>query len=206
MSFWDRYLAPGDVRRQRQLDVSTSASLPPPPPANSPQTLKKPATPPRIDAAQRARRQDATFYGGLAFAAFSLFITARAIRHRRPQITLPSFTPSNTPPPKVESGLEAVQALGLATLSVSGIALALVGAAMKVFDIADVEDLREQVRRGAGFDVYGGDGAADRELEQWVAEVLSRKDDQGNLQEGIAKKLMELEQREKALKEQRGER
>ena len=71
------------------------------------------------------------------------------------------------------------------------------GAAITYFDIADIEDMREQFRSAAGYDIHAGDSAADREIEAWVAEVLSRKDGKGGLREGVVERLKEIEEEEK---------
>lgn len=95
----------------------------------------------------------------------------------------------------------AAEALGLATINTVSVFMAAIGAGSIYFDIADIEDLREKVRRGIGFDVYGGEADADKEMEEWVAEVLSRKDGYGNIKEEIMDRLMEMEQKEKAKEE-----
>ena len=74
------------------------------------------------------------------------------------------------------------------------------------FDLADIEDLRDGVRRAAGYDLYGGDSTADKEIEGWVAEVLARKDGQGGLREGIAEKVAELQRKDKEKAMGKGER
>ncbi|KAK5117455.1 hypothetical protein LTR85_008840 [Meristemomyces frigidus] len=198
MSFWDRYLAPGDVRARQQLQATPAPSSPSPQ-RDADQPIARPEPAPRIDAAHRRRRQDALLYGGLAFTVLSLLITRRSLlrKQAQTQIRLKTFEPSNTPPPKVDGGLEAVEALGLATLNVFTIAMATTGGLMTYFDVADVEDMRDRVREGVGFDVYGGESEADKELEAWVADVLSRKDGQGDLKEGIAQKLHELAEMDK---------
>ena len=81
------------------------------------------------------------------------------------------------------------------------ILLLAIGAGFIYWDIADIEDLRDKVRKGVGFDVYGGETDADKEIEGWVAEVLARKDGYGNLKDEIVDKLMELEQKERAKQE-----
>lgn len=201
MSFWDRYLAPGDLRARRQ-------ALAPPPlenPAQTEEQLRRAQIKPsvtsaaleRIDPARRARRQNALFFGGLGFTMLSAWVTRRAlIRKRLPTPT--TFTPSNTPIPKPEAGLDAAQALALATMNTVSVFMTAIGAGFIYFDIADIEDLREKVRRGVGFDVYGGESEADQELENWVAEILSRKDGYGNIKEEIVDKLMEMEKKEQA--------
>ena len=184
MSWWDDYLAPGDVRARRRHAPASLATAKAPPPA----------LPPRIDAAQRVRRQNALLYGGLGFSILSLVVTRRSLRRKR----IAAATAANNPTTasQVDGGLEAVEALGLASLNVFSFAMAAVGVAMTWFDIADVEDMRETVRRSAGYDVYGGDSEADRELEVWIADVLSKNDGVRGLQHGVAEKLLELKQKD----------
>lgn len=107
------------------------------------------------------------------------------------QLSLPTFTPSNIPP-KVEGGLDAAEALGLATLSVFSVFMAGTGLFMKWNNIGDVEDLRDWVRAGVGYDVYGGETEADKEIEAWMAEVLARKDGVGDLKTSVLEKMQEL--------------
>lgn len=211
-SFWDRFIAPGDIRRQAQEAPSTSAS------STTPPSLDVPSPPPvseRIDAAHRVRRQDAMFFGGLAFTFLTAFVTRRAlykkqlavfphlkemkVKDPKAKIELPQFTPSNAAP-KADGGLDAAEALFLATLNVAAIFMAATGAAMKYFDVADTEDLREAVRKGIGYDVYAGDTEADKEIEDWFAEVLSRKDGTGDIKTTIMDKMAELAEIEKRRK------
>jgi hypothetical protein len=202
MSFWDRYLAPGDLRARRQ------ALAPPPRLATASPTDERAAIQPsktsaaveRVDPARRARRQNALFFGGLAFTMFSAYVTRRSLIRKRPPIPS-SFTPSNAPLPKAEGGLDAVEALGLATINTVSVFMTAIGAGFIYWDIADIEDLRDKVRKGVGFDVYGGETDADKEIEGWVAEVLARKDGYGNIKDEIVDKLMELEQKERAKQE-----
>lgn len=191
MSFWDRYLAPGDVRQQRLRQeqqqgeaAKVEAVLP----------IQAPTKPARINAAHRRRRQNALVIGGAIFTCFSLVITRRAMYRRQVSVYPRQFTPSNAAGPKANGGLDAAAALGLASLNVFSVAMMSSGLFMSWFDIADVEDLRDQVRKAVGFDVYGGDSAADQEMEAWVADILTRKDDVGGLREGVLSKLAELDQ------------
>lgn len=202
MSLWDRYFAPGDLRARRQ------ALAPPPLPESTeeqlqPEQIKPSATSAaveRIDPARRFRRQNALFFGGLGFAMLSAWVTRRSLIRKRPPIPA-TFKPSNAPPPKAEGGLDAFEALGLATMNTVSVFMTAIGAGFIYFDIADIEDMREAVRKGMGFDVYGGETDADKEMEEWVAEVLSRKDGLGNIKEEIVDKLMEMERKEKAVEE-----
>ncbi|GAB7359575.1 hypothetical protein MBLNU230_g6762t1 [Neophaeotheca triangularis] len=200
MSFWDRYLAPGDLRARQQHSASS-------PEQPRDETTLPPPTPPaqRIDAAHRFRRQNALLYGGLAFTMLSLIITRRSTRRRQLATYPRTFTTSshisqspNSPAGgKSEPAIEAIQALGLATLLVSSTAMLGIGAAATYFDVADLEDLRQGVRSSLGYDVYGGDeGSADREIEGWIAEVLAKKDGKpglSDLKEGIAERVAKME-------------
>lgn len=193
MSWWDRYFAPGDVRQRRQLQQQLQDEVQ----QREATLLKSDPRPARLDPALRARRQGALLYGGLAFTLASIFVTRRASRRKLVQTVPNTFTPSNAEPTSVDGSIEAVQALGYATLNVFSFAMASVGLAMTYFDVADVEDMRMLLRQSVGEDVYGGESAADKEIEGWIAETLARKDGQGNLREGIAEKIYELEKQAK---------
>jgi hypothetical protein len=203
MSLWDRYFAPGDLRARHQ------ALAPPPTTAQTPSEAQqldaiRPSTTSaaveRVDPARRARRQNALFFGGLGFAMLSAFVTRRSLARKRPPIPT-TFTPSNAPVPKGEGGLDAIEALGLATMNTVSAFMVAIGAGFIYWDIGDIEDLRDKVRKGVGFDVYGGETDADKEIEGWVAEILARKDGYGNIKDEIVDKLMELEQKERAKEE-----
>ncbi|KAF2763795.1 hypothetical protein EJ03DRAFT_53708 [Teratosphaeria nubilosa] len=194
-SIWDTYLAPGDIRAQRRAEDSRLRHHRPPTAAPPP-----PPTVVRADAATRQRRQDGLLYGGLVFTALSALITRRTlIRKRLPPPS--TFSPSNTPPPPVNGGLEAAEALGLATLNVFSIGMLALGAFMKVFDVGEIEDLRDQIRRSAGYDVYAGDSAADREVEEWVAGILASKEGEGGaggMLRGVAEKVRDMQDKDRA--------
>ncbi|KAK0942780.1 hypothetical protein LTR29_005689 [Friedmanniomyces endolithicus] len=192
MALWDTYFAPGDLRRRNQIEAHAALSTAQHA-STSDNNDRLNGPPQRISAAYRQRRQDVLLYGGLLFTFLSLLITRRSLQRKK--IPFPeTFQTSNAPPPKTEGALDAAEALGLATLNTCSIAMLAAGVGMKWFDIADVEDLRDVVRKGVGFDVYGGDSQADREVEGWIADVLSRKDGEGGLKESIASKLKELEE------------
>ena len=199
MSLWDKYFAPGDLRRRQQLRALEEEWL-----KQQKLELQKAAQPPpapRVDAATRARRQNALLYGGLAFTAFSIWVTRRSLRRKRLQAP-PADATSTAPASasKADGAFEAVEALNIATLNVFAVAMAATGIAATYFDIADIEDLRDGIRKGVGYDVYAGDSAADKEMEGWVAGVLAESDGKGGLRESIAKKVVELQEKEKAEK------
>lgn len=205
-SWWDKYLAPGDIRAQRQ-------PAPAQPQDNEVNPTPSASTPVfRVDAATRSRRQNGMLFGGIAFLALSMFVTKRATSRKylsaypkfvkkQPggkdaKLDVPTFTQSNVAPQQ-EGGLDAAEALFLATLGTLSVFMAGTGVAMKVYDIADIEDMRDFVRRNMGEDIYAGDSAADKEIENWMAEVLARKDGTGDLQTSIVEKMAELAELDK---------
>lgn len=210
MSLWDRYLAPGDLRARRAaLSVPTAPS-----PSQSTDIALQPAnaaiqpsatsaTVQQIDPGKRRRRQNALFFGGLGFTILSAIVTRRATARKRPPYPK-QFTPSNDPPPKFEGSLDAAHALALATFNTFSVFMVGLGAGAMYFDIATLEDLREKVRAGVGFDVYGGETEADKELEQWVADVLSKKNGVGEMKASIVEKLYDMERAEQAKKASEG--
>ncbi|KAF2720342.1 hypothetical protein K431DRAFT_226654 [Polychaeton citri CBS 116435] len=211
MSWWDKYLAPGDVRAQHPQQVQGQQGHSDSTERKQPLIQTEPA---RIDPAHRWRRQNALFFGGIAFTCLSLFVTRRSLIRKRISTSPKTFTPSNPQHPpeagipegtskdaitKGDGALDAAHALGLATLNVFSFFLLSIGAGAKYFDIADMEDLRDKVRRGLGFDVYGGNSNADKEIEGWVAEILARKDEGvSGIKEGVAEALAKMQEKENA--------
>lgn len=193
MSLWDRYFAPGDLRQRRNAELSASSpSLP-----NDEQPKLVVIKPSHLSQADRARRQNGLFFGGVAFTLLSLVVTKRAVSRKLAQSTASKTTSTSSTAAaadafNADASLEAVQALGYATLNVFSMAMLGMGFAMKYFDFAEVEDLREMVRRQEG---YSDESAANKEIEGWIAEVLARKDGQGNLREGVAEKVADIERK-----------
>jgi hypothetical protein len=200
MTFWERWLAPGDIRaqlrRERSVRDPKDSTLQIASITTSPMSETRPVRE-RLNHTQREWRKGSIFLGGLAFAIASLTLTRRALRKRLYLPTPPFYQPSHNTLPTVSGGMEAVDALFLATLNVTAIGMAAVGTFMVGWDVAEVEDLRAAVNRGAGFDVYGGDKEADREMEGWVQEMFAKKKDDAldsgdveNVQVGV-KEMME---------------
>lgn len=195
MSIWERYLAPGDIRAQQRAIPSQHDRALPTATQSAPMTTVKIAQPlSRPDAATRARRQNGLVLGGAIFTALSILITRRAVA-KKVSLIPPTAATLDAAPSRMSAGLDGIQALTFATMNVFSVGMLSVGAACKYFDIADLEDMRDKVRSGLGYDVYGGDAEADKELETWVAEIMSRKD--VGLRESVTSKLAELERIEK---------
>lgn len=181
-SWWDKYFAPGDLRARTQiLPSSTNASS-----TEEGEKRPPPIIPQRVDAATRHRRQNALFYGGLGFTFLSLFLTRRSVS--RKHISAAKFAQEAAAKPKDpnvpetpinmrgEGSLDGAEALFLATINLFAFSMAGIGAFMKWFDIGDVEDLRDNMRKNMGYDVFGGNDEADKELEAWVASVMINKE------------------------------
>jgi len=105
-----------------------------------------------------------------------------------------TFSPSNKVP-AVDGGVEAAEALTLATINVGSIALMFGGGALWAFDISTVEDFRKKVRKG--MDLDGGDdeasAKAEEDVEEWMAIVMARM--QGKSEEDIAKMVAQVGQK-----------
>jgi len=89
------------------------------------------------------------------------------------------FIPSNRPVEKMggDSSLIALEALNLATLNVFGFGIMLTGGLAWAFDISNAEDLRRRARGHMGETGATTDEEAEREMEEWVAKVLLRRNE-----------------------------
>lgn len=136
------------------------------------------------DQFRRSAKQLGLFFAGAGFLTASTLISRRAVARKMVDSIPKFYQPSHhgpRPPPRAqaekgEDQLVAVEALGLATLNVFSFGVMLTGGLMFAFDISNLEDLRRKARRK----LYGTNGAVDKaaeeEVEEWIAEVLSRRD------------------------------
>ncbi|KAI1380011.1 hypothetical protein F4677DRAFT_301718 [Hypoxylon crocopeplum] len=147
-------------------------------PAQSLQATIPPPEPLSPILSQRSLKQLGMFFSGAGFLALSTLITRRAVA-RKHRLTVPKFyQPSNRAANKIDSdgGLIALEALNLATLNVMGFGIMLTGGLAWAFDISSVDDLRRMARRHIGPAGGQTDEEAERQVEEWVARVLLRKD------------------------------
>ena len=111
------------------------------------------------------------------------------------------FAPSNKVP-EVNGGVEAAEALFLATLNVTSCAIMLGGGAMWALDISEVEDLRRKVRKK--MDVEGGEGKtpqeAEDDIEEWIAFAMAKL--QGKSDQDIAEMVKQAAQKGNLTKEE----
>lgn len=164
------------------------AAPPPPPPPPQPQpTFQTRTHEPQHSPEEQFRRsvkQLGLFAAGAGFLTLSTLITRRAVARRMfesaPKMFQPSHHGPGIPPrgqkDKGDDAFVAVEALGLATLNVFSFGVMMTGGFMWAFDISNVEDLRRKARAS----LYGVDGvvdqAAEQQVEEWIAEVLSKKE------------------------------
>jgi hypothetical protein len=81
--------------------------------------------------------------------------------------------------------MEAVEALNIATVNVLSLAMMSTGGMLWYFDINSMDDARRKLRSGLGVDGTGRDEKqAEKELEEWMATVLSRKETKGKSKMG----------------------
>lgn len=168
-----------EVARQEAPQIPTRpaplAQRAPPAPA---QTLT------REEPWRRSAKQLGLFFAGATFLTASVFISRRAVNRKMVTSYPKLFQPSHhgpRPPPrgpkeKGDDQLVAVEALGLATLNVMSFGVMATGGLMFAFDISNVEELRMKARSS----LYGPNGvvdeAAEQQVEDWIVDVLSRRD------------------------------
>ncbi|RWA07379.1 hypothetical protein EKO27_g7719 [Xylaria grammica] len=165
---------PAQPRFEPSLDpiprtASTASSSPPPPLSETRSVLS-----------QRSLKQLGLFFAGASFLSLATLVTRRSVA-RKHMATLPKFyTQSNRPVNKIgsDSSLIALEALNLATLNVVGFAIMMTGGVSWAFDISSIDDLRGMARKHIGPSGGRTDEEAERELEEWVAKVLLRKEKQ----------------------------
>ncbi|EPE24276.1 hypothetical protein GLAREA_08127 [Glarea lozoyensis ATCC 20868] len=125
---------------------------------------------------QRSMRQLGLFAAGAGFLAISTAVTRRSLV-RKYKASIPRFyQPSNRPNMEVNGAMEAFEALNIATINVLSAGIMTTGGLIWAFDISSLEDMRSKVRKTMGGNGSAEDQAAEEELEEWFASVLSRKE------------------------------
>lgn len=183
-------LKQAEAARQASSTTSKPATiaqraLSAPAPAHTTTTTTTPAVPlTREEPWRRNIKQLGLFFAGATFLTASVFISRRAVNRKMiasyPQLFQPSHhgpkPPPRGPKEKGDDQLVAVEALGLATLNVLSFGVMATGGLMFAFDISNVEELRQKARSS----LYGPNGvvdeAAEQQVEDWIVDVLSRRD------------------------------
>jgi hypothetical protein len=121
-------------------------------------------------------RQLGLYAAGVGFFGLSMAITRRSIV-RRYKATVPKFYYANSRPAPVGNGaMEAFEALNIATINVFSVGMMLAGGTLWAFDISSIDDMRQRVRTNMGLDEIPKDQDAEEEIEEWIAQILSRKE------------------------------
>ncbi|KAI0455749.1 hypothetical protein F5B21DRAFT_180751 [Xylaria acuta] len=164
-------------------DSESTAKPPSPPPQPDPipaaQAQTRPETRPSV-LSQRSLKQLGLFFAGASFLSLATLITRRSVA-KKTRATMPRFyTQSNRPVNKIgsDSSLIALEALNLATLNVVGFAIMMTGGLSWAFDVSSIDDLRSMARKHIGPAGGRTDEEAEREVEEWVAKVLLRREKQ----------------------------
>ncbi|KAK8061238.1 hypothetical protein PG994_007604 [Apiospora phragmitis] len=128
---------------------------------------------------QRSMKQLGLFFGGAVFSP-------------SPPLSPDVLLPGNSEPANKLDGdnsLIAVEALGLATLNVFGFGIMATGGLSWAFDVSSVAELRGMARKTLGADGSRTDEEAEREVEEWVAKMLFKKDEKDNGEQKPAKEV-----------------
>lgn len=168
------------IAKDREPPPASSTEPQPPQSSQPPEnTIPQPQPEPRSSVfSERSLKQLGIFFAGAGFLALSTLITRRSVV-RKTRATIPKFyNQSNRPVNKMgsDSSLIALEALNLATLNVMGFGIMTTGGIAWAFDISSIDDLRRMARRHIGPPGGKTDEEAEREIEEWVAKVLLRKD------------------------------
>ncbi|KAI8959713.1 hypothetical protein F5Y11DRAFT_291462 [Daldinia sp. FL1419] len=167
---------------------SSQLAQPSQPSQTSPNTIPSARPRPPI-LSQRSLKQLGLFFAGAGFLTLSTLITRRAVA-RKHLATIPKFyQPSTQQVSKIQSdsSLIALEALNLATLNVMGFGIMMTGGISWAFDISSVDDLRRMARGHVGPTGGQTDEEAEREIEEWVAKVLGRKEEKGKYDKTAAR-------------------
>jgi hypothetical protein len=112
-------------------------------------------------------------------------ITRRSMVRRYKQISPSFYQPNNKPNMTFNAGLEAFEALNLATINVVSFSMMAAGGTLWAFDISSMDDMRRKIRGGLGVDGTGrSEQDAEEEIEEWLATVLARKDEKERKRKG----------------------
>lgn len=168
---YDAQVRAAALRSQSKPDATlrdVGSSAPPRPPAQNAVRSDTLST-------ARSRKQFSIFLAGAAFVGLSTLITKRSL-NRKLAAVRPSglFSPSNKVP-EANGGIDAAEALTLATLNVGSYAVMIGGGALWALDISDVEDMRSYVRKGMNTDGHGKTEAeSEDDIEEWMAVVMAK--------------------------------
>ncbi|KAK6496456.1 hypothetical protein TWF481_002474 [Arthrobotrys musiformis] len=126
---------------------------------------------------QRARKQLTLYFGGATFLLLSMAVARRSTR-RRYLATVPKYYTPNTRATELNfnTGIDAFEALNIASLGVFSVGMMTIGAGMYVADVVNVDEMRRLLRSKYGMEGRMSEMDVEEEMEEWIASVLARKD------------------------------
>ncbi|KAK6502197.1 hypothetical protein TWF506_002785 [Arthrobotrys conoides] len=126
---------------------------------------------------QRARKQLTLYFGGASFLLLSMAVARRSTR-RRYLATVPKYYTPNTRASELNfnTGIDAFEALNIASLGVFSVGMMTVGAGMYIADVVNVDEMRRLLRSKYGTEGRMSEMDVEEEMEEWIASVLARKD------------------------------
>ena len=85
----------------------------------------------------------------------------------------------------MNGGFEAFEALNIATINVASFMMMMTGGLLWSLDISGLDDMRRMVRGRLGVDgIARSEQDVEEELEEWLAGVLTRKDEKEKRKDG----------------------
>ena len=128
----------------------------------------------------RSRRQLGLFFAGSTFVVLSSLITRKSVL-RRYQLPRPAFFhPSNMPPvTPINTALEALDALGIATINVFSYGIMFGGGLLWAFNISTLAELRNRVKMPVDLDSGAETGnKLEDGAETWLAAAIVIKEEE----------------------------
>ncbi|KAJ5768112.1 hypothetical protein N7533_000695 [Penicillium manginii] len=163
------------------------------PPSTSGPSSSEPST----QLVQPPRPQDRTnlklLAGGMAFFAFSVFITRRAHIKKRIAAIPPYYTSSTYFQPNFNGAADSAEALALATINVVSFGMMTTGGIMCMLNVNGIEDMRRIMRGGLEGAAQGkSDEELEKEVTDWVASVFGdRFEKQLELEKAKKREMLE---------------
>lgn len=131
------------------------------------------------------------FFGGALFFTLSLLTTRRALVRRFNASIPPYYTSSLYHKPEVNGGMEAFEALNLATINVLSFGMMASGGVLWGMGINGLDDLRAYVKKGMASgdpsEVNKTDEEMEKEVEAWVMKFLGKRIEGGKLKDSEGK-------------------
>ncbi|KAL4991435.1 hypothetical protein BDW68DRAFT_151954 [Aspergillus falconensis] len=176
-------------------DAESPTSLPSPPQPTSTPTPAEPTPRSTLPTKSTASTDDLPklwtpstnkklFFGGAFFFALSLLTTRRALVRRFNASIPPYYTSSVYHKPDVNGGMEAFEALHLATINVLSFSMMASGGVLWAMGVNSIEDMRAYVKKR----MVAGDGELsqtdqemEKEVEEWVMKYLGKRIENGKL-------------------------